>query len=237
MPRRIPLLIAILFILTATSPVLAGGQPPMPQPPPTPTVQPVTGGQLTWWRAVWTVEGGIRGTRISLRGFPITKPHPPVIGWRLTCQLWKTHERITCDNYPRYAVIAAHFPASIQQWAGIIYSKATAHGLDPNLVAAVVEQESRGNPNAYSEAAAVGLMQLTPIACADEHVNVPYSWMWDPAWNIEAGTRLLAWYIYWFGSEWNGTAAYFGGYGFVYGYDAQQYAAAVFARRNGIHSG
>jgi soluble lytic murein transglycosylase-like protein len=94
------------------------------------------------------------------------------------------------------------YPDSIQQWCGLITRCARQHGLEPNLVAAVVLQESGGQPEAYSKSGAVGLMQVMPrdgIAAEFMCVNGPcfasrptIEELKDPQFNVEYGTRMLA---------------------------------------------
>ncbi len=50
------------------------------------------------------------------------------------------------------------YPEAIRQWCEQIERYASENGLDPNLLAAVILQESGGNPRAYSKSGAVGLM-------------------------------------------------------------------------------
>jgi Transglycosylase SLT domain len=97
----------------------------------------------------------------------------------------------------------------------LIYSKALKYDVDPALVAAVIEQESRFKPRAKSPVGARGLMQLMPRTGR---------WMgarnlYDPEQNIDAGVK----YIKYLDKRFNGdlkkiVAAYNGGEGNVMRY-------------------
>jgi hypothetical protein len=54
------------------------------------------------------------------------------------------------------------FTPEVQYWAGRIQAWAAAAGLDPNLVATVMQIESCGDPRALSRAGAMGLFQVMP---------------------------------------------------------------------------
>lgn len=98
--------------------------------------------------------------------------------------------------------ISDAFPQSVLQWCGLIEQYANDAGLDPELVAALIVQESGGNPDAYSHSGAVGLMQVMPsdgIAASFMCVNGPCfasrpssAELYDPEFNIRFGTRMLA---------------------------------------------
>ncbi len=98
--------------------------------------------------------------------------------------------------------VSSSFPSSVLQWCRQITRAASQHGLNPDLVAAVIVQESGGNPDAYSHSGAVGLMQVMPrdgLAAGFMCVNGPcfasrpsMAELYDPDFNIEYGTRMLA---------------------------------------------
>jgi len=98
--------------------------------------------------------------------------------------------------------LSNRYPENIQQWCAYIQHAATEHQLDPNLIAAVMLQESGGNPDAYSRSGAVGLMQVMPrdgkaaeFMCVNGpcFANRPSSQeLFDPQFNIEYGVRMLA---------------------------------------------
>ena len=94
------------------------------------------------------------------------------------------------------------YPDTIQQWCSLMNQAASEHGLDINLIAAVMLQESGGNPQAYSKSGAVGLLQVMPkdgIAASFMCINGPcftnrptMDELFDPDFNIQFGVRMLA---------------------------------------------
>jgi soluble lytic murein transglycosylase-like protein len=78
------------------------------------------------------------------------------------------------------------------------------HGIDPQLVRAVIEVESGFEPEAVSRAGAQGLMQIMPSTGQDLGLSAPF----DPESNIEAGVRYLRQMIDQFGTVPLALAAY-----------------------------
>ena len=94
------------------------------------------------------------------------------------------------------------YPAGILQWCQVIERYALDNGLDPNLVSAVMLQESAGQPDAYSKSGAVGLMQVMPRdgkAASFICKNGPcftdrptMNELFDPEYNVAYATQMLA---------------------------------------------
>lgn len=96
-------------------------------------------------------------------------------------------------------------------FAGLVQEVAEAHGLDPALVAAVVEQESNFDPSAVSPVGAMGLMQIMPGTAAEWGLLEPF----DAAANLNTGAAYLAWLLDRYGSVELALAAYNAGPGRV----------------------
>ena len=107
----------------------------------------------------------------------------------------KHSEELTC-NLPQ------SYPASILQWCHAIESNAHETGLPARLIAAVIFQESGGDPQAYSSSGAVGLMQVMPrdgLATEFMCINGPcfaarptIAELAVPDFNLAYGSQMLA---------------------------------------------
>ncbi|QCO07383.1 transglycosylase SLT domain-containing protein [Azospirillum argentinense] len=69
----------------------------------------------------------------------------------------------------------------------VIQAASSNYGVDANLIKAVIQKESTWNPNALNGSGAAGLMQVMPANWRAYGITNPY----DPAQNIEAGTKIL----------------------------------------------
>ena len=98
--------------------------------------------------------------------------------------------------------VSSKFPEKILQWCELITTNAEQTGLEPDLMAALIWQESGGDPLAYSKSGAVGLMQVMPrdgLAADFACPNGPcfasrptISELQNPEFNIDYGTSMLA---------------------------------------------
>ena len=98
---------------------------------------------------------------------------------------------------------------NVLNWRPQIEAAATKYHVDSALIAALIQTESGGNPEAMSPVGAIGLMQLMPGTAHDLGVN-PY----DPSGNIDGGAHYIAILLSTFSLQ-DATAAYNAGPGNV----------------------
>jgi len=115
---------------------------------------------------------------------------------------------VTIDNKPVLVddegrIVPYDKTDKILRWARLIEEAANKYEVDPAIIAAIIEQESGGNSEAVSRAGAIGLMQLMPGTARGLGVD-PY----DPAQNIDGGTRYFLYQYRTFGSIELACAAY-----------------------------
>jgi soluble lytic murein transglycosylase-like protein len=123
----------------------------------------------------------------------------------------------------------------IEQWDELISRAADANGVDRNLIAAVIAQESGGNQYAVSRAGAKGLMQLMDMTARSMGVSSSF----NPEQNIRGGTQYLRGLLDKFnGNEQLALASYNAGPGAVEKYrgippyrETQDYVRSVLALR------
>jgi hypothetical protein len=98
--------------------------------------------------------------------------------------------------------VSLSFPDQILQWCDLITQAADTYNLEPDLLAALIWQESNGNPLAYSHSGAVGLMQVMPrdgLAVSFICQNGPcfknrptIEELQNPEFNVNYGSKMLA---------------------------------------------
>lgn len=104
-----------------------------------------------------------------------------------------------------------------------ITASASAHGVDPYLVAAIIRSESSWDERASSHRGAIGLMQLMPETASDmvekglvDPNRFSVDRLTDPATNIEFGCAYLSYLMMYFnGATDKAVAAYNAGMGNV----------------------
>jgi soluble lytic murein transglycosylase-like protein len=80
-------------------------------------------------------------------------------------------------------------------YSNFILERANIEAIDPNLVSAVMRQESIFNPGIVSPAGAIGLMQIMPYTAKQlaNDLKIPFfvDSLYNPAYNIKLGTYYL----------------------------------------------
>jgi len=107
-------------------------------------------------------------------------------------------------------VVGAPAATSVAQYDALFAAASTRYGLPANVLSAVAQVESGGDPGAVSPAGAEGLMQLMPATAQGLGVN-PF----DPAQAVDGAARVLQGDLQQFGSLPLALAAYNAGPGAV----------------------
>lgn len=160
--------------------------------------------------AVYRVEhadGSIEYTNVRPRGAAAREARTRTLfTYIATCMACDIHSKIDWQ----------HVPLQLSAYAGAIRAAASAYGVDPSLLRAVIHAESAFNPQAVSARGAQGLMQLMPSTATDMGVKDAF----DAAENIRGGARYLALLLKTFhGNDRLATAAYNAGPEAVRKYD------------------
>jgi soluble lytic murein transglycosylase-like protein len=94
---------------------------------------------------------------------------------------------VAVEPEEHFAAVPAAPVVAAGPFGNLIHAAAEKHGVDESLIRWVIAVESNFNPRAVSRRRAQGLMQLLPKTAALYAVSD----IFDPAENIDAGTRYL----------------------------------------------
>lgn len=89
-----------------------------------------------------------------------------------------------------FDILAPTWRGNIRRWSPEIHTVSQKYGIDPDLIAAVVEAESHGDPVAESHVGAVGLMGVMPTGPGFEWRPTREE-LRDPFTNLDWGTAIL----------------------------------------------
>lgn len=127
----------------------------------------------------------------------------------------------------KYSILAKTWSPPVLRWASQIVRIAQEYGVDPDLIAAMVEAESNGNPRVESYAGAVGLMGVMPTGPGFEWRPTREE-LFDPYTNLDWGTAIFASILRQSGGDVEAAlAAYNGGWELTTIQETQAYAAQV----------
>ncbi len=91
------------------------------------------------------------------------------------------------------------FAPEVKSLQAVLRNASKAHGVDVELLKAIIAVESGFKPNAVSPRGAVGLMQIMPVGATPQARAEEAQRLLDPTHNVDTGARLLSKLMHRFG--------------------------------------
>lgn len=127
---------------------------------------------------------------------------------------------------------ATRIQKRVMSYSGTMWEAGQRHGVEPAILAAIMQVESGGNPNAIGRALEAGLMQIAPATAGDYCTPAAGGsiYLKNPTTNINCGAKIFAAYLKIFNAVAPTVSAYNAGPGNV-SYDAATGRSNVVNRR------